>query len=286
MKPAPFAYHRAESVAEALDLIAELGDESKFLAGGQSLVPMMNFRLARPSALVDINRLGELRYIRREGDELRIGALTRHREIERPADDRAFAGFGVIPRTARLVGHYPIRVQGTFGGSVAHADPAAEWCLLTTLLDADVVARSRRGERVIPASEFFLGFLTTALEPDEMLVEVRFGRPAPHAAVVEFSRRAGDFAIVAAGVALQREGDLCTSARIALGGVGTKPIRIPAAEAVLAGSRLEPGALTEAGAAAARDIHPPSDIHGDAEYRRSLASVLVQRAAREALSRD
>ena len=140
MKPAPFAYHRAHSVAEAVALLAELGDEAKILAGGLSLVPMMNFRLARPAALVDVSRLGGLSYLRADAaDGLRIGALTTHRTVEISRDPAVLAGYGVLPRSARWIGHYPIRSRGTFGGSIAHADPASEWCLLAVLLGAKVV---------------------------------------------------------------------------------------------------------------------------------------------------
>lgn len=287
MKPAPFTYHRPASIDEALDLIARLGDEAKFLAGGQSLVAMMNFRLARPSALVDISRLDELAYLRHEGGGLCIGALTRHRAVEMTTDAGVLRDFGVLPRAARFVGHYPIRHAGTFGGSIAHADPAAEWCLLATALDAEMVARSIRGERTIPVRDFFLSFLTTALGPDELLVEVRFPRPAPHAALTEFSRRRGDFAIVAAAVAFDLDPNgICTDTRIALGGVGVTPVRIVDAERVLHGTRLEPEAIAEAAAVAAKSIDPPSDLHGTSAYRRHLANTLIQRACAEALTHD
>ena len=154
MKPAPFTYHRADSVAQAVAMLAELGDEAKILAGGLSLVPMMNFRLARPSALVDVSRIGELSYIRAGADGLRIGALTTHRAVELSV----LPGFGVLPRAARWIGHYPIRARGTFGGSVAHADPASEWCLLAVLLDARMVVAGPSGERTIGAGDFFEGF--------------------------------------------------------------------------------------------------------------------------------
>lgn len=280
MKPAPFEYYRAGSVPEAVEAIARLGEEAKFLAGGQSLVPMMNFRLARPSALIDISRLDDLSYVRPAEDGLRIGALTRHRAVE--------DGAGLPPawqwlaRAARWVGHYPIRTAGTFGGSIAHADPAAEWPLIATLLDAEMRAESTRGGRIIPAAEFFQGFLTTALAPDELLVEVAFGRPPSNVALTEFARRKGDFAIVAAAVAVDVERGICRTARVALGGVDIRPLRIPAAEAVLAGSTLTAEAFREAGEAAAREIDPPGDIHGSSAYRRHLAAVMIPRALTEA----
>src|SRR5207302_3640680 len=186
--PASFAYHRPGSVPEAVALLAELGDEAKILAGGLSLVPMMNFRLARPSDLVDVTRIPGLSYLRADGDGLRIGALTTHRAIETSTDPAVLADFGVLPRAARWIGHYPIRSRGTFGGSIAHADPAAEWCLLAVLLGAEVVLAGPRGPRTVPAAEFFQGYYTTAADPDEMVTELRFPRPGRKAALIEFAQ--------------------------------------------------------------------------------------------------
>jgi carbon-monoxide dehydrogenase medium subunit len=283
VKPASFEYHRVGTVTEAVERLGELGEDAKVLAGGQSLVPMMNFRLVRPPALVDITRVGELKYMVPDGDALRIGALTVHAALEGMEAPELVQGFSVLKRAARWVGHYPIRTRGTFGGSVAHADPSSEWCMLSVLLDAEVVARGPDGERTIPASEFFLGFFTNALEPGEVLVEVRFPRPAPRAALQEFARRQGDFAIVAAAVALDVEDRSCRSARIVIGGVDEIPLRVREAEEVLAGTALEAEALEEAGQAAARVVDPASDIHGSADYRRHLTAVLVRRALVEAV---
>jgi carbon-monoxide dehydrogenase medium subunit len=278
MKPAAYAYHRAYDVGEAVELLGELGDDAKILAGGQSLVAMMNFRLARPSALVDVNRVPGLSYLRRDGERLRIGALTRHRTIETSALD----GYAVLSRAARWVGHYPIRTRGTFGGSIAHADPTSEWCMLALLLDAEIVAQGPRGRRTIPAADFFQGFLTTALEPDEMLVEVVLPAPAPRASLTEFAQRQGDFAIVATAVALRTDGAVCTGARVVLGGVAGTPVRSPAAEQILTGAEITPDAFPAAADAAARDVDPPSDIHGSADYRRRLVRTLLTRALEEA----
>ena len=282
MKPAAFEFRRASTVEEAVGQLEELGDDAKLLAGGQSLVPMMNFRLVRPSALVDVTGVGGLEYVEAEGEGLRIGALTPHRWVELMEDPEVLEGFGVLKRAARWVGHYPIRTRGTFGGSIAHADPSAEWCMLAVLLDAEIVVLGPGGERVIPASEFFYGFFMTALEPTEMVVEVRFPEPAPHAAIQEFARRAGDFAIVAAAVSVDASEGKSRSASVVLGGVADVPLRVEEAEKVLEGAELGAEAFEEAGREAARAIDPASDIHGSAEYRRDLASVLVKRALAEA----
>jgi aerobic carbon-monoxide dehydrogenase medium subunit len=283
VKPAAFKYQRANTVDDAIEQLTELGDDAKLLAGGQSLVPMMNFRLVRPSALVDITGIADLRYIESHGEGLKIGALTPHRWVEAMEDPEVLEGFSVLKRAARWVGHYPIRTLGTFGGSIAHADPSAEWCMLATLLDAEIVAVGAEGERVIPASEFFHGFFMTALEADEMVVEVRFPRPAPHAALHEFARRAGDFGIVAAAVALDVRDGECRSARIVLGGVADVPLRIPEAERVLEGTDVGREAFVEAGQAAAKVIDPPSDVHGSSDYRRDLSAALIRRALTEAV---
>ncbi|RVX38792.1 carbon-monoxide dehydrogenase medium subunit [Nonomuraea polychroma] len=286
MKPAAYAYHRAYDVREAVELLGELGDDAKILAGGQSLVAMMNFRLARPSALVDVNRISGLSYLRRDGDRLRIGALTRHHAVETTRDPAVLGGYAVLPRAAHWVGHYPIRTRGTFGGSIAHADPTSEWCMLALLLDAEIVAEGPHGRRTIPAADFFHGFLTTALGADEMLVEVVFPRPAPRAALTEFAQRRGDFAIVAAAAALDTDGTACTGARIVLGGVDARPVRVPAAEQVLAGAALTTDAFAAAADVAAREASPPGDIHGSADYRRRLVRTLVTRALEEAAAHD
>lgn len=284
MKPAAFEYRRVSTVEEAIEQLTQLGEDAKLLAGGQSLVAMMNFRLVRPSALVDINRIPELQYVEPDGEGLKIGALTPHRWVEAVEDPDILEGFSVLKKAARWVGHYPIRTLGTFGGSIAHADPSAEWCMLALLLDAEIVAVGPGGERVIAASDFFQGFFMTALEPDEMIVEVRFPEPAPRAALQEFARRAGDYGIVAAAVALDVEDGECRSARVVLGGVSDIPLRIPEAEDALAGAEVGPEAFEAAGQAAAGAIDPPSDVQATAEYRRDLASVLIKRALGEAMA--
>jgi aerobic carbon-monoxide dehydrogenase medium subunit len=284
MKPAAFRYHRARDVDDATALLAELGDDAKVIAGGQSLVAMMNFRLARPAHLVDIARLRELAYLGVDangGGALRIGALTTHHAVEISSRRQLGAGFDVIRDAMAWVGHLPIRTRGTVGGSIAHGDATAEWCLLAVLLDAELVARSPRGLRRIPAGEFFFGYYTTALEPDEVLVEVVFPRPAPNAALTEFAERRGDFAIVSAAVDLDAEGLAVRGGRVALGGVAAMPVRVPEAEAVLAGG----GSFRDCAEAAAAAVDPPGDANGSAAYRRRLIRTLVERACEEAVSR-
>jgi aerobic carbon-monoxide dehydrogenase medium subunit len=283
VKPAPFAYHRAHSVGEAVTLLAELGDEAKILAGGLSLVPMMNFRLARPSALVDVTRIEGLSYLRADATGpggLRIGALTTHRAVELSRDPAVLAGFGVLPRSARWIGHYPIRSRGTFGGSIAHADPASEWCLLAVLLDAQVVLTGPAGERTVPARDFFQGYYTTTASPDEMITELWFPRPSPRAVLTEFAPRQGDFAVVAAGVSADVEDGTCRSGRVVLGGVGPLPVEVDAG--ALADQPATAATWQAMGEHAAGQIDPPDDTHGSGEYRRTLTATLVARALAEA----
>jgi aerobic carbon-monoxide dehydrogenase medium subunit len=284
VKPAPFTYHRTRTVPETVTLLAELGAEAKILAGGQSLVPMMNFRLARPSALVDITRIPGLDYLRAGPDGLRVGALTRHRRVELCRDPAVLDGFGVLPRSARWIGHYPIRARGTLGGSIAHADPAAEWCLLAVLLNAQVRLTGPGGQRTVPVTEFFEGFYSTTAQPDEMITEIHFPAPARHAALTEFAQRQGDFAVVAAAVSIDLADDgTCRSLRVVLGGVGPLPQPIDTAD--LAGQPATAPTWRAAGELAARQIDPPADGHGSAGYRKRLAATLTERALAEAATR-
>jgi carbon-monoxide dehydrogenase medium subunit len=280
VKPAPFAYHRAHSVAEAVGLLAELGDEAKILAGGLSLVPMMNFRLARPAALVDVSRIEGLSYLRAGADGLRIGALTTHRTVEISRDPAVLGDFAVLPRSARWIGHYPIRSRGTFGGSIAHADPTSEWCLLAVLLDARVVLTGPDGTRTVPAAGFFQGYYSTAAAPDEMITELCFPAPAPNAVLTEFAQRQGDFAVVAAAVSADISGGVCQKGRVVLGGVGPLPVEVDAGP--LGGQPAAADTWRAMGEHAAGQIDPPDDTHGDAGFRRRLTATLVARALAEA----
>ncbi|MBL1101171.1 FAD binding domain-containing protein [Streptomyces coffeae] len=287
MKPAPFVYHRARDAVGATRLLSELGDESKVIAGGQSLVAMMNFRLARPRHLVDVGGLKELDHLRTGPDgALHIGALTTHHTVECASDERLGSGFAVLRAAMEWVGHLPIRTRGTVGGSIAHADATAEWCLLAVALDAEMVALGPRGERRIPAADFFQGYYTTALDPDELLVEVVFPGPAPYAALTEFAERRGDFAIVSTVVALDLRDGAVHGGRVALGGVAPLPVRSPEAEAVLArGGPAGPELFTACAEAAAAAADPPGDGGGDSAYRTALIRELVRRACEEAVSR-
>lgn len=281
MKPPAFTYHRVDTVAEAVHQLYQLGSDAKLLAGGQSLAPMMNLRLARPAHLIDVNRVRDLAYIEVAEGDLRIGALTRHRQIERHPGH--LGEFSVLQRSARWVGHYPIRSRGTFGGSIAHADPAAEWCVLALLHNAEIVAEGPRGRRSIRAEDFFQGFLTTALDDDEMVVEVRFWAPFRYAALAEFARRQGDFAIVVAAVGFDIHDGSLHDVRIALGGVADRPLRFFEAERSLEGQPARTQSFGSAAQMVASSIAPYGDLHGSTEYRRFLTDGLVNRAFADAL---
>ena len=290
MKPARFAYAAPDSLEGVLDALDRFGDEAKVLSGGQSLVPMMNFRLARPEVIVDIGRVGGLDGMSVANGLLTVGARVIHARLEAPAattpDGRAEPLDGVLgsllPEVARFVGHLPIRARGTFGGSISHADPAAEWCILARTLDAEMVALRRGGERVIAAADFFETVFTTALAPEELLTAVRLPILGDdwRAGFCEFSRRAGDFAVVAAmtAVRLDRATGAIAEARIGVGGVAGVPVRLADAEATLVGE--VPGAESHAAAAevAAGEVDPAGDLHGSAAYRRDLVRAMVARA--------
>ncbi|HTZ77624.1 MAG TPA: xanthine dehydrogenase family protein subunit M [Stellaceae bacterium] len=283
MKPAKFAYHAPSSLDEAVSLLQRYAGEARVLAGGQSLIPMMNFRIAAPAALVDLNRMPDLDYIRQEGGVVRIGAMTRQRKLE--FSPVIAERLPLLRDAIKLVGHLPTRSRGTIGGSLAHADPAAELPMMLQVLEGEVVARGPAGERVIKAGEFFRSLLTTALTAEEILIEVRF--PAMPAgaryAVEEFARRHGDFAICAVAAVLQCDGNRCTKARLATGGTGPVPLRLEAAEAVLEQKGLSEAAVEEATEAAARAVEPMADQNGSAEFRRHLSRVLTGRVLRKAI---
>jgi len=279
MPAVPFDYRAPKTLAEALGLLAEFGEEAKPLAGGQSLVPLLTLRLARPAVLIDLNGLDGLRETRREGDWLQVGALVRHRALER--GDGPLAACPLLQEAASFIGNVRVRTLGTIGGSLAHADPAAELPAVVRALDGMVLVRGPRGERAVPAAEFFVGALTTALAPGELVIGVRLPVLGPRTgyAVEEFSRRAGDFAVVAAVAVMELSpaGDIAR-ARVALGGVGSVPQRLPALEAALAGGRPDADRLRREALETSDALEPEGDVHASAAYRRHLARILTARA--------
>jgi aerobic carbon-monoxide dehydrogenase medium subunit len=284
VKPAKFEYHAPASVDEALAILERYDGEARVLAGGQSLVPMMNFRLAQPRALVDLNRIAGLAFIEEEGETVRIGSMTRQRRLE--SDPLIAAKLPLLHEALRWVGHLPTRSRGTIGGSIAHADPSAEIPMVLQALEGQIVARGPQGERRIAAQDLFRAALTTSLAPLEIVTEVRFPampRLAGHA-IEEFARRKGDFAIAAIAVMLLRHGARCTKARLATAGVGPISIRLRDAETVLEQKGLGETAIAEAAEKAAAQVDPVSDLNGSAEYRRHLTGVLTGRAVRKAMA--
>jgi aerobic carbon-monoxide dehydrogenase medium subunit len=256
------------------------------LAGGQSLVPLLTMRLVRPAAVVDIHGLDELRGVRRDGRTLEIGALVRHRALE--LGEGPLASCPLLSEAAALIGNVRVRTMGTIGGSLAHADPAAELPAVVRVLDGVLVVRGPQGERTVPAAEFFAGLLTTALRPGELLTAVRLPLPDGRTgyAVEEFTRRAGDFAIVAAMAVVELDGGgRTTRARVAIAGAGPVPVRLAAAERALAGGEPSERAFREALRDHDLEVEPDSDVHASADYRRHLTRVLAARALVRAASR-
>lgn len=256
--------------------------DARVLAGGQSLVPMMNFRLARPPVLVDLNRIDDLSYIRDEGDYLAIGAMTRERTVENSTLVRDTCP--LVHEATLNIAHLPIRSRGTIGGSIANADPAAEYPAVMLALDATLVAQSVRGERSIAAAKFFDGVLSTTLEADEILTEIRVPKapPGSGAAFMEISRRHGDFALAGVAAQLTMDGTRIADAQLAACGVGPAPIRLSEAEEVIRGYEANDDILSRAAAAAAAEVDPDGDVHATADYRRKLAGVLTKRAVLKA----
>jgi len=285
MKPPRFEYLAPTSLDEALGLLAEHGDEAKVLAGGQSLVPLLNFRLVRPAYLVDLNEIPGLAYVRADDGRLAIGAMTRQRTVE--TADGIRERCPLLADAMPQIGHFQIRNRGTIGGSLAHADPAAELPAVVAALEGELVVRSRTGQRTLTPEQFFVAYLTTAVDPAELLVEVRLpvAPPRTGAAFMEVSRRHGDFALVgvAASVTLDEAG-VCTGCAIALTGVGPTPVVAREAARALIGAKPTPEALEDVGRRAAAPLRPDGDLHASSEYRTHVAGVLTRRAlARAAL---
>jgi CO/xanthine dehydrogenase FAD-binding subunit len=286
VKPPSFAYSCPRSLDEALELLAAHGDDAKLLAGGQSLMPMLNLRFAEPRVLVDVNRLPDLGGIRRDDGTLRIGAMTRHRTIE--TSPLAAAADPLLCRAAREIGHLAIRNRGTIGGSLAHADPAAEWPLVAAALGARITLRSAKATRTIAARDFFLAPLTTAARADEMLTEVAFPAAAANDrwGFCELSRRPGDFAVVAVACRVTvDDSGACRAATLAVAGAHATPLWIADVERLLVGRRPSDDAIREAAEAAMRAVEPAGDVHGSAPYRRRMVGVLTVRALTQAFGR-
>jgi carbon-monoxide dehydrogenase medium subunit len=283
MKPASFVRHVPRTIEEALAILADVApQDGRILAGGQSLVPIMAFRMARPAHLIDINEVAGLDKLKVESGRLVVGACVRHAAFHKPAVPGPLGR--LLTAVVRNIAHYPIRMRGTMCGSLAHADPASEWCLTAATLDAELVARSKAGERVIPAREFFQGIMTTALSEDELLAEVRFPVLPDDTkfGFVEFSRRAGDFAMAASLVTYRLKDGTIAEARVGVGGAEAAPRRIAEAEAALNGK--QPGEVVFVAAAdvAAAAVDPLDDAQIPPEYRRELVQAMVQRALQSA----
>jgi aerobic carbon-monoxide dehydrogenase medium subunit len=286
MKPAPFTYAAPSTIDEAIALLRAHGDTVKLLAGGQSLMPMMNLRLARPQYIVDLNRIPDLAYLTERDGVLAVGALTRQRSLERSPTVRQ--DYPMLYEATTLMGHTAIRNRGTIGGSIAHADPAAELPAVLLAHGGSVQVQGPRGTRQIAAIDLFRAYLTTALEPDEILTEVRFPRyPAGTGwCFMEESRRHGDFAMVGVAVLLTLDpARQCTHVAVVLCGVGGVPLKVAAAPALLLGHPVDDARLSDVAQIAASEIEPESDLHASTEFRRHLSAVLTRRALRKAAER-
>lgn len=287
MKPAPFDYFRPSTIAEAIELLERYDGDAKVLAGGQSLIPLMNMRLARPSALIDLERIDGLSGLRFADGKLHIGAMTRHREVEQSREVRE--RIGALGAALPHVGHLAIRSRGTIGGSLAHADPAAELPALATLYDATFTIAGSDGTREVPWNEFFITFLTSCLEPAEILTGITFALPPADAgwSFHEIARRHGDYALAgcAATVRLAPGGETIAEARVALFGVDATPVRLLEAEAQFAGLRPGDAAIDEIAATASATLEPATDVHGTTEFRRDIARHLIAAGIRDAARR-
>ncbi|NIM95425.1 MAG: xanthine dehydrogenase family protein subunit M [Anaerolineales bacterium] len=286
MKPSSFEYFAPRTLEKTIELLEQYGDDAKIIAGGQSLVPLMNFRLGRPGVLIDINRIRELEFINEDDDKLEIGALTRERDLEiSPLVQRKCP---ILPKAISFIGHVAIRNRGTIGGSLAHADPSAEIPVIARCLDAEITVIGSSGERKIKSDEFFLTYLTTSLSPSEILIGVKIPilHPKMGWSFLELSRRSGDFAIVAVAIVLVIEEDgLCSEARICLGGVAPTPVRPDGAEQLISGQLITDELIDMAAQEAVKATDAESDYHATADYRREMVRVFVKRGLNEAWNR-
>ena len=285
MKPPPFDYERPVDTNGALASLASHGGRAKVLAGGQSLLAMLNLRLLSPERLIDVSRLDELKYVRMASNELRIGALTTHNTVLKSADVATYCP--IMVEAYRHVSHHAVRNRGTIGGSLCHNDPAAEMPLIVNLLGASLVARSKNGERVIAADQFFRGNFETALADDELLTEIRVPIPPKgHGwSFQEVSQRKGDFALVAGAAMLTLENGACRNVRLGFRNVGETTFRLNAVEAQIEGQAPSQQLISIAASAAMKAVEPPSDLHADADYRRDLVMALTERVFNKAVER-
>ncbi len=285
MKPAAFTYERPDTLSAALDMLADSTDDARILAGGQSLVPMMNTRLARPDRLIDINRLPDLDYIRHEDGQIRIGALARHADVKKSEAVRT--AIPLIGEAYEWIAHGAVRNRGTLCGNLCHADPASEMPAIMQVLDAIFVAQSQTGRREIPAKAFFTGLYETALKPNEMLVEIRIPDLAPNQSwgFHEISMRKGDFAWVLVACVVTWDGSTVSNARLAAAGIADRALRLHDVEAAIVGQTLTPALCEAAGDQARQSVDPSHDAVTSGEYRRDLIGTLVCRALSDAAGR-
>jgi carbon-monoxide dehydrogenase medium subunit len=286
LKPPPFDYVAPTSLEDALAALADGGEDAKLLAGGQSLIPLMSLRLAHPSVLIDVNAVRELASVDQVNGALAVGAMVRHRTVER--SDLVRQSIPLLTEAMPLIGHVAIRSRGTIGGSLAHADPAAELPAVALALGATFTMRSRdRGERTITADDFFRGYFTTALEPDEILCSVSFPvLPANTGfSIEEVARRHGDFALVGAVAAVTVEDNTIPDVRVAMINVADRPVRAAETEQAVVGAAADGNAFDEAAALAAKNLEPSGDLHASPAYRRKVAGVCVRRALQTAARR-
>jgi CO/xanthine dehydrogenase FAD-binding subunit len=278
MKPAVFEHVAPATIGEVLSLLSEHAPDGRILAGGQSLVPLMNFRLSCPSILIDLNNVEELAYIRDDGAALAIGAMTRERTIEN--SDLVRRHTPLLHEATSYIAHLPIRSRGTIGGSLANADPAAEYPAVSVALECEMVLRSVRGERKVKAADFFMGLLTTVLEPDELLVEIIVPKAPPRtgSAFVEIARRHGDFALAGVAVQITYSGETISHVGMAACGVGPGPIRLSDAEGIIQQHGLSEATAKRAAKAAAKEVDPSNDLHATDSYRRHLTGIIATRA--------
>ncbi len=283
MIPVAFEYEVADSVDHAIELLGQHGEDSKLIAGGHSLIPIMRLRLAAPSVLIDLDRLEDLRYVRDEGDHLAIGALTRHRDVHN--NELVQEHCGIVGYTAGLLGDPSVQHRGTIGGTLAHGDPAGDMPAVISALEGTLVVQGPNGERTVPASDFFQDYLFTDLEPDEVVTEVRVPKLDQNTgwSYKKFSRRSQDWAIVGVAAVVEKSNGNIDSARIGLTSMGSTPIRASTVEEALSGA--SPDGIAEAAESAAEGTAPSSDDAASAEFRKHLARVWTRRAVEEALGR-